>query len=155
MPVREERRSRLQQRDQKKRGRGIDESQSTPPPCVLKSRSRWFETRLTPTRPHESRRFCRAGFNPPYARWWAIINPPTGQKLQVRRYQATRFGNATHAGLSVSGNGRGCNESTGTLHIKKLVSDSTGKISNIHAEVGQYCDGDTGPLRATIYYYTP
>lgn len=87
--------------------------------------------------------------------WWAIINPPTGQKLQVRRYQATRFGDATHAGLSVSANGRGCNESTGTLDIKKLVTDSTGNISSVHAEVEQYCDGDTGPLRATIYYNTP
>ena len=84
--------------------------------------------------------------------WMAIVTPPTGTKLRVRRYSTARFADATHAGLDFFGDGRGCNSSRGTLDVKKLVIDGKGNVLAAYMDFVQYCEGGTAALRGTIYH---
>jgi hypothetical protein len=86
--------------------------------------------------------------------WWSgSFSPPSGETFVVgRTYQTTRFADATHAGLDVTGNGRGCNTSTGTLTIQSLeVTD--GRISHLRAVFEQHCEGSAPALRGTLRYF--
>src|SRR5262249_51073817 len=53
--------------------------------------------------------------------WTAIIRPPNGQTLQVGTYDTARFADLGHAGLDVFGDGRTCNQSSGTLTIGSIT----------------------------------
>jgi len=81
----------------------------------------------------------------------AVIAAPTGQHLAVQRYSVSRFGDAADAGLDVSGDGRGCNATTGTLEIHELTTDAgTGQLTAFAATFTQSCDGgpaNVGELR--------
>lgn len=83
--------------------------------------------------------------------WHATINAPTGQHLQVGSYNTARFADASHAGLDFTGNGRGCNMSSGTLNITTLAMNTQGKVISLGATFTQYCDGGP-PLRGKIHY---
>lgn len=85
--------------------------------------------------------------------WNATIGAPTGQQLQVGTFNTARFADATHARLDFTGNGRGCNSSSGTLKINAITFDGLGKITGLNANFVQYCDGDSAALRGTIRYY--
>ncbi len=56
---------------------------------------------------------------------------------------ATRFGfqASDTAGLSVTGDGRGCNTSLGEFRIYELSIDSIGQVDNFAADFRQSCDG--------------
>ena len=86
--------------------------------------------------------------------WWSgSINAPTGQQLEVgRTYEASRFGDDTHARLDVGGNGRGCNESNGTVTIHDLEL-TDGRITHLSATFVQHCEGDPEALRGTLHYF--
>ncbi len=51
----------------------------------------------------------------------ARIHPPTGQTLEPGTYDTTRFASETTAGLDVAGDGRGCNDTVGTVSPRRLV----------------------------------
>jgi hypothetical protein len=56
--------------------------------------------------------------------WGADMQPPTGGEFVVgQTYPATRFADATHAGLDMHHNSSGCSQSSGSLTIKELVHD--------------------------------
>jgi hypothetical protein len=86
--------------------------------------------------------------------WDAIIAAPTGGQLTAgQTYTTTRSGDATDAGLDVYGDGAGCNTSTGELTVTKLVTDSSGAVTNFAATFVQHCEGGTPALHGTIHYY--
>jgi hypothetical protein len=85
--------------------------------------------------------------------WEADIKAPTGKVLQPGTYNTNRFGGTGVAGLDVSGDGRGCNTSTGTLTIKRITFDAAGKVTTLNASFVQHCEGAAPALRGTIRYY--
>jgi hypothetical protein len=85
--------------------------------------------------------------------WTAIMRPPTGQHLGVGTYETTRFGDATHAGLDVFGDGRGCNTSTGTLTINEISFDGAGNVTRLNSTFEQHCEGGSPALHGTIHFY--
>ncbi|WP_349657272.1 hypothetical protein [Xanthomonas sp. 10-10] len=82
--------------------------------------------------------------------WYASIVAPVGKALVPGRYSTNRFGDRTHAGLDFTGNGRGCNENSGTLNVRAIEKDAQGNVVKLHAEFEQYCG--TAPLRGTIRF---
>lgn len=84
--------------------------------------------------------------------WLALIAPPTGRTLRAGNYRTARFADATHAGFDFFGNGRGCNQTTGTLRIYAITSDSDGRIKTLAADFEQHCEGGTAALRGSIRY---
>jgi hypothetical protein len=85
--------------------------------------------------------------------WHASINAPTGKVLQPGTYNTTRSGGTGAAGLDVSGNGRGCNTSTGTLKINRITFNAAGEVTALDASFIQHCEGAAPALRGSIRYY--
>jgi hypothetical protein len=86
--------------------------------------------------------------------WWnGTFSAPTGTTFTAgTTYRTARFADATHAGLDISGNGRGCNASTGTLTIQSL--ELTGdRITGVRAVFEQHCEGSAPALRGTLRYF--
>jgi len=84
--------------------------------------------------------------------WNASIAAPTGKTLQIGTYTTARFADATNAGFSFTGNGRGCNATTGSLRINSITFDSVGAIKGLNATFSQRCDNSTGLLSGTIAF---
>lgn len=61
------------------------------------------------------------------------------------------FNNPVLGGLSWTGDGRGCNQSTGWFAVDK-VSYSGSTLTAIDLRFEQYCDGDTTPLHGQIHW---
>jgi hypothetical protein len=85
--------------------------------------------------------------------WGVDIKAPTGKSLQPGTYNTTRFGGTGTAGLDVSGDGRGCNTSTGTLTIRKVTFDAAGKVARLDASFVQHCEGAAPVLHGRIRHY--
>ena len=90
--------------------------------------------------------------------WWYLdFVPPAGDILTAgTTYSATRYPfNGNGAGMSVYGNGRGCNTLTGTFTVDSIsvALDSTlqsGGISFV-----QHCEGAPPALRGTLDFRVP
>lgn len=67
-------------------------------------------------------------------------------------YQAQRYPfNGTAAGLDVSGDGRGCNQLTGTFTVGELGYEN-GQLTRFSVTFDQYCDGATAALHGALAY---
>ncbi len=85
----------------------------------------------------------------------AEFTPGDGDILAVGTYTgATRYPfNGSGPGLSVSGNGRGCNRLTGSFTIKQIgFSRVDGSLERLLVDFVQHCDGSTAALRGSIAY---
>src|SRR5262249_57651693 len=72
--------------------------------------------------------------------------PGSGDVLAVGNYpKATRYPfNGTGNGLSVSGDGRGCNTLTGSFRVKQAVFSAVdNSLQNFDATFIQHCEGGT------------
>lgn len=85
--------------------------------------------------------------------WSVRLSPPTGQALAVGTYPTQRFASAGVAGLDVSGNGRGCNTSSGTVTIKDIQVNASNQVTGLWAFFTQYCGNSTAPYKGTIRYF--
>ena len=87
--------------------------------------------------------------------WWNIsLAAPVGQELAVGTYTgAVRFADAASPGLNVSGNGRGCNQITGSFTIRDMAHNAEGEMTALWATFEQHCEGGAPALRGTIRYY--
>jgi hypothetical protein len=86
--------------------------------------------------------------------WGLSIIPPTGAQFAVgTRYDAAWPADATRAGLTLGGEGRGCGTADGWITIKELVRDpDTNAVTSFAASYGVRCDTALGANTGEIRY---
>ena len=85
--------------------------------------------------------------------WNVTLRAAGAGTLAVGTYEdAQRIADATHPGLDISGQGRGCNMSTGRFVIGELERDMAGNVSSIAASFEQHCEGGPAALFGEIRY---
>jgi hypothetical protein len=87
--------------------------------------------------------------------WTIDMVPASGSTFKVGDYEGAErypFQAAGKPGLSVSGNGRGCNTLTGRFNVTVAETDSIKNIIAFGAEFEQHCEGSTDALLGTIRY---
>ncbi len=88
--------------------------------------------------------------------WWDLdFAPPYGTQLAVGSYEgATRypFQASDEPGLSVSGDGRGCNQLSGRFDILELAYGTGGRVERFAADFEQRCENFMPPLYGSIRY---
>ncbi|MDC2956570.1 hypothetical protein PO587_19035 [Streptomyces gilvifuscus] len=91
--------------------------------------------------------------------WWSLnLSAPSGKALTPGTYTgATRypFNEATEPGLSLSGNGRGCNQLTGTFTISAVEFGPQGYVKKLDASFEQHCEGSTPAARGEVHIENP
>jgi hypothetical protein len=91
--------------------------------------------------------------------WWYLdLQAPQGQTLTAGQYTgATRypFNTATEPGLSLTGNGRGCNTVTGSFTINDIVFGPNGYVQTLDATFEQHCEGGTAAARGSVHIANP
>jgi len=84
--------------------------------------------------------------------WYAEFEAPVGEQLESgRTYEGARrypFNDAA-PGLSISGDGRGCNELSGTFTVNKIEFDAAGTLRAFEVTFEQHCEHFTPALRGT------
>lgn len=80
------------------------------------------------------------------------LTAPTGKSLAVGQYDgATRFADTRHAGIDISGDGRGCNETTGRF----TVLDVDTAQDRLWVVYEQHCEGDVPAVFGEIRINEP
>ncbi|MDQ1038197.1 hypothetical protein QFZ75_004613 [Streptomyces sp. V3I8] len=91
--------------------------------------------------------------------WWTLnLAAPSGETLAPGTYTgATRypFNEGTEPGLSLSGNGRGCNQLTGAFTISAVEFGPQGYVKNLDATFVQHCEGGTPAARGEVHIENP
>ncbi|MFD0393869.1 hypothetical protein ACFQ3Z_21850 [Streptomyces nogalater] len=91
--------------------------------------------------------------------WWYLdLAAPAGHQLAPGDYTgATRypFNEAAQPGLSIDGNGRGCNTLTGSFSVADVVFGPNGYVQKLDATYEQHCEGGTAALRGEIHIDNP
>ena len=90
--------------------------------------------------------------------WYQDFAAPVGQPLLVGTYEgATRypFQASGVPGLSVSGNGRGCNTLTGRFVVHDAVYGANQSIQFFDASFEQHCEGSTPALFGEVRFGAP
>jgi hypothetical protein len=84
--------------------------------------------------------------------WYGDFAAPPGQQLEAGRvYDGARrypFNDAA-PGLSISGDGRGCNELSGTFTVSKIEFDAAGTLRAFEVTFEQHCEHMPPALRGT------
>jgi len=96
-------------------------------------------------------------FNTPtYSHWWYLdFAAPDLLPLVVGPYEgAVRypFQGAGQPGLSVTGDGRGCNTVTGRFDVRELVLGAGNEVVSFRATFEQHCEGFAPALRGEVRY---
>jgi hypothetical protein len=87
--------------------------------------------------------------------WTAAFVPGAGAILAPGLFDPAQrypFQVGTAAGLSIYGNGRGCNTLTGKFAIEELARDPLAGITRASVTFEQHCEGGTTALRGVINY---
>lgn len=87
--------------------------------------------------------------------WGLDFAAPRGVELTPGTYEgATRwpFQDPQVPGLSVSGDGRGCNTLTGRFEVFEIVYGSTGEIERFSADFEQHCEGGPAALFGSVRF---
>jgi hypothetical protein len=89
-----------------------------------------------------------------YSLWFA---PPPGERLQVGTYenvQRAPFQQPGHAGMNLSGDGRGCNQVEARFTVHRVEYGRDGVPYIFESDFQHRCVGDTGWARGSISYVT-
>ena len=70
----------------------------------------------------------------------------------VRTRTLSGLADATHPGLDIGGQGRGCNTSTGRFVISELERDAAGTVTTLAASFEQHCEGAPAALFGELRY---
>lgn len=90
--------------------------------------------------------------------WWSLdLAAPTGESLAPGTYEgALRYPFQEAApGLSLSGDGRGCNTLTGSFTVQKAVFGPHGYVQDFDATYEQHCEGGSAALRGSVHIANP
>lgn len=89
-----------------------------------------------------------------YTHWWYVnLAAPAGQPLSIGSYEgAVRwpFQPPGSPGLSIYGDGRGCNTLTGRFDVNALEYAPTGELLVFEADFEQHCEGGSAALFGRI-----
>ena len=90
----------------------------------------------------------------PTGDFWIVFLAAAGTApLAVGTYEnAQRSADATHPGLDVGGQGRGCNQTTGRFEVTEIGHDATGAIDRIAVSFEQHCEGGPAALFGEVRY---
>ncbi len=87
--------------------------------------------------------------------WWLLdFAAPQGQTLAAGTYDgATRspMQDPSVPGLSVFGNGAGCNTLTGSFTVTQIAFGSAGELQSFDADFEQHCEGADAALRGHVH----
>jgi hypothetical protein len=93
-----------------------------------------------------------------YTHWWYVsLAATTGSDFVAGTTysNAQRSADASHAGLDVSGDGRGCNQTTGSITVLEIARDpGTDVLTRFAATFEQHCEGGTPAARGRIYFHS-
>ena len=89
--------------------------------------------------------------------WYADFQAPPGERLEPGTYTgATRYPfNDDTPGLSISGEGRGCNQLTGTFTVNEISFGPQGYVEDFDATFEQHCEGGTPAARGRVEVHNP
>jgi hypothetical protein len=90
--------------------------------------------------------------------WWYLdFEAPLGQGLVPGTYlNATRYPfNGAGPGLSLDGNGRGCNTLTGSFTVTNAVYGINGYVQTFDATFEQHCEGGVTAARGEVHIANP
>lgn len=81
---------------------------------------------------------------------------PGGLLLPGTTYDnATRYPFNAGAGISISGDGAGCNEDSGSFTVQDSAFTDSGQLKRLLLDFTQYCDGSSAALTGTISWNEP
>jgi hypothetical protein len=91
--------------------------------------------------------------------WWSLhFDAPGSQPLMpgTTYDNATRYPfNGAGPGLSLSGNGSGCNELTGSFTVINAVFGPNGYVQTFDATFEQHCEGAEPAARGEVHIFNP
>jgi hypothetical protein len=94
-----------------------------------------------------------------FTHWWFVdLQAPSGQELAAGSYENAQrwpFQPPDVPGLSVSGDGRGCNTLTGQFDVNALDYAPTGELLVFEADFEQHCEGNPAALFGRIRIENP
>ena len=123
-------------------GQGQSYSFSTPASGIQFGAMDWGEVRVFADTPNGS--------------WFAFFSAPGGAPLQVGVYDhAQRAADTTHPGLDVSGEGRGCNTTSGSFTVLGVSYGPLGYLQSLHLTFEQHCEGGIPALRGELNLTAP
>jgi K319-like protein len=87
--------------------------------------------------------------------WTVGFAPIRGLALTTGNYPSAQrwpIQSPTHPGLSIYGDGRGCNQSIGKFTVYEAMFDSNGQLFAFAADAEQHCEGATPALTVRVRY---
>ena len=93
-------------------------------------------------------------FNTPdYSQTWtAEFEAPVGKTLGKGIYEYAQQFHYTEPGLSVFGDGRGCNTDTGRFYVSDIAISSSGVVERLAVDFEQHCEGAVPALYGSVRY---
>lgn len=91
--------------------------------------------------------------NSPTESWNISLAVPRGQVIAPGRHldaERTSFRTGRSAGIDVSGDGRGCNQTWGSVNIRQALWASDGRLIGLEADFIQRCESSTAPPLAGV-----
>lgn len=88
--------------------------------------------------------------------WRIQLAAPRGQTFQAGRYyfaERASFRSGRSPGIDIGGNGRGCNETWGSVYIRQIEYAAGGAIAALDATALQRCGNETAPLLSAQLRY--
>jgi hypothetical protein len=117
------------------------------------------DTAAISSRSEQGNRVVRIAAFPFAGGWWYVdFAAPSGEQLVPGAYEgATRwpFSPPTAPGLSVSGDGRGCNTLTGRFDVIDAHYGPHGYVERFHATFEQHCEGGAPALHGEVFIANP
>jgi hypothetical protein len=88
--------------------------------------------------------------------WRVDVSPPLGLGWALGTYPTARDPDATHAMLDLSGDGRGCNSSAGTITVEEVTNDpSTHALTALALSYQDMCTPvDTAPVSGELRWHS-
>jgi hypothetical protein len=84
--------------------------------------------------------------------WTALIAAPTDTALSVGTFETRRGSDATTFGLDLAGDGRSCNEDTGSITIHEVARNDAGDITSFAASFTQRCENTMPPVTGELRF---
>ena len=85
--------------------------------------------------------------------WTLMFTAPTGVNLDVGVYNDVgNTASANHAGMNISGNGRGTSSVTGSFTVREISVDSNGVVQSFRASFVQHTSGTAPALTGMVSY---